>query len=301
MSLDLFIDNLLSPAVLFFGLGILATAVRSDLKVPEPVAKLFSLYLLWAIGFKGGHALREAGLVWETLTPVLAAVGFSIVVPLVLFPLFRTRLGTDDACGLAAAYGSVSVVTFLAATDFLEARQIEYGGEMVAALALMESPPIIVALFLRQLVMRGKTPDHALRTPKREIFRESLTSGPVFLLLGSLLAGLLISPSRFEPLRAFTFDIFHGVLVLFLLEAGIVAGGRMRELKKVGPLVLAAAVVVPVVNAAIGLGISAALGLSPGNGLLFMVLAASASYIAVPAVLRIGVPEANSGLFLSMS
>lgn len=296
MSLDLFLDNLLSPPVLFFVLGVSATLARSDLEIPEPIAKLFSLYLLWAIGFKGGVALREAGLDWSILTPVLAAVALSAIIPVVAFPVLRRSFNVDDACALAASFGSVSVVTFVTAADFLEAREVAYGGEMVAALALMESPPIIVALLLRQWLTRQET-----RQSAGTMLHEALTSGPVFLLLGSLAAGILTGPEGFEPLRAFSYDIFHGVLVLFLLEAGMVAGGRMRALKDMGLVAVGSAIVIPVVNAIAGGAIAYLLGLSVGNALLFTVLAASASYIAVPAVMRLAVPTANAGLYLPMT
>jgi len=298
VSLELFIDNLLSPPVLFFLLGISATLVRSDLEIPTPIAKLFALYLLWAIGFKGGVALRESGLDWAAITPVLAAVGLSALVPLLVFPLFRLRFGIDDACALAASYGSVSVVTFLAAVDFLEARGVEYGGEMVAALALMEAPAIIVALMLRRAL--GREPG-AQTQGLGTILHEALTSGPVFLLLGSLVVGLLTGPSGFEPLRAFSNDIFHGVLVLFLLEAGIAAGNRLRGERSLGPAAIVSGVLVPIGNAALGMSLAYVLGLPVGSALLLTILAASASYIAVPAVMHLALPQANSGLFLPMA
>jgi len=303
VTLDLFIDNLLSPPVLFFFLGIGATLVRSDLEIPAPVAKLFSLYLLWAIGFKGGVALRESGLDAAALAPVAAAVALSAIIPLFVFPILRPRFGPHDACALAACYGSVSVVTFVTAVDFLEARDIAYGGEMVAALALMESPPIIVALILRRLLARGRKTHGETGAPDSPgaILHEALTSGPVFLLLGSLVAGLLTGPHGFEPLRAFSHDIFHGVLVLFLLESGMVAGGQMRELARRGVVVVLTAILIPLANALIGGSVAYMLGLSVGNALLFTILAASASYIAVPAVMRLALPRANPGLYLPMS
>ncbi|MEM1072065.1 MAG: sodium-dependent bicarbonate transport family permease [Planctomycetota bacterium] len=309
MSIELFIENLLSPPVLFFFLGIAATMVRSDLEIPAPIAKLFSLYLLWAIGFKGGVALRDAGLEWSALAPIGAAVAFSAIVPLVSFPLLRRAFNVHDACALAAAYGSVSVVTFVTAADFLEAREVVYGGEMVAALALMESPPIIVALMLRRFLLSRSAStdaspaghDNGKGHSIRQLLHEALTNGPVFLLLGSFTAGLLMMPTGVEPLRSFSHDIFHGVLVLFLLEAGMVSGTRLRELMRMGVPAVGSGVLLPLVNAAAGIAISAMLGLSVGNAVMLTVLAASASYIAVPAVMRLAVPEANSGLYLPMA
>lgn len=297
MSIDLFVDNLLSPPVLFFSMGLLAVAVRSDLEIPKAVAKLFSIYLLWAIGFKGGVALRESGLDIDLLAPVIAGIVMSAVIPVMIFPFLKKKFGVDDATALAATYGSVSVVTFMTAADFLVAKGIEYGGEMIATIALMEAPPIIVALVLRQMVTRdGEAP-----RSKRSILHEAVTSGPVFLLLGCLTAGYLTGPERFEVLKPFTYDIFHGVLVLFLLEAGLVAGQRMRELRKMGAAVIGLAVVIPLISAVMGIGVSYVLGFSVGNALLFTILSASGSYIAVPAVMRMAVPRSNAGLYLPMS
>jgi hypothetical protein len=295
--LDRFLDNLLSPPILFFCLGIAATLVRSDLKVPEPISKLFSLYLLWAIGLKGGVALAKAGFEFETLLPVGVAIGLSIITPITLLPILRARFGLNNATAIAASYGSVSVVTFLAAVDFLEGQGIEYGGEMVAALALMESPPIIVALLLRRLLER----DRSSKESMGHLLHSAITSGPVFLLLGSLLAGVLTGPERFEPLSPFCDDIFEGVLVLFLLDGGIVAGARLKGLRVVGFAALVCAIVVPLCSAAVAITVSTLLGMPRGNALLLTILAASASYIAVPAVMRLSVPQANAGLYLPMS
>lgn len=301
MSFDLFVANLLSPPVLFFLLGVGATIARSDLEIPEPIAKLFSIYLLWAIGFKGGVALRESGIDPSTLTPLAAVVVTSALVPLAVFPLLRARLGVDNACAVAAAYGSVSVVTFITAADFIETRGIAYGGGMIAALALMESPPIVVALMLRAWVTRRPRARGTPDTSIAHIVRDAFTSGPIFLLLGSLAAGLLTGPKGFEPLRAFSYDIFHGVLVLFLLESGMVAGRRLPALKNAGPLPIVAAVAIPLANAAVGVALAYILGVPTGDALLLTILMASASYIAAPAVMRLAVPNANAGLYLTMS
>ncbi|MEM9066160.1 MAG: sodium-dependent bicarbonate transport family permease [Planctomycetota bacterium] len=297
MSLDLFFANLFSPPILFFILGITATLVRSDLEVPAPLPKLFSLYLLWAIGFKGGVALREAGLTVDALTPVVAAVLLSGALALLGFLVFRRLFGFDDACALAASYGSVSVVTFVTAADFLDGRGIEYGGQMVAALALMESPPIIVALILKRLI----GPGGAEAEPISAIVRGAVTSGPVFLLMGSLVAGLLTPEAALEPLKPFTYDIFAGVLVFFLLEAGMTSGQRLGELRKQGLPTIGLGIAIPIVNAAIGMGVAYLIGLGKGEALLLTILAGSASYIAVPAAMRLAVPNANSGLYLPMS
>jgi hypothetical protein len=297
MSPDLILDNLLSPPILFFFLGAAATIARSDLEIPDSISKLFSLYLLWAIGMKGGVALRETGLDAAALSPLLAGLAFACVAPALAVPLLRLRFDLDNACAIAASYGSVSVVTFITAANFLDQRAIEYGGQMVAALALMEAPPIIVVLILHQVLERADDTHLDLKKTVRSAF----TSGPVFLLLGSLAAGALTGRENFEPLRAFTFDVFHGVLVLFLLDAGMSAARRLGDLRRAGPWAIGFGLTMPVLGAALAIPVAALLGLSVGDALLFTILAASASYIAVPAAMRLAIPAANPGLYLPMA
>lgn len=300
MSPDLLIDNLLSPPILFFALGMLACAVRSELKIAEPISQLFSLYLLWAIGFKGGIGLRESGMDLSSLSLIAAAVGISVLWPLAVYPILRWKFTRADAAATAAAYGSVSVVTFIAASNFLDAQQIPYGGHLVAALALMEFPAIVTGVLLYRLrTMRasGKRPPGAMR----KVAREALLGGPVFLLMGSLVVGLLTGAERGAKLEPFTNDVFHGVLVLFLLDSGMRAAARIGELRRVGMLAISAGVALPVLGAAVGLVCSIALGTSVGDGFLFMILSASASYIAVPAAMTMAIPEANAGVYLPMA
>jgi len=297
MSLDLFIANLLSPPILFFLLGIAATLARSDLEIPQPLPKLFSIYLLWAIGFKGGIALREAGLTVETLTPVIAAVILSATLAGTGFLIFRRAFNFEDTCALAATYASVSVVTFVTAAEFLESREIAYGGQMVAALALMEAPPIVVALMLRRML----NPHDDKGEPLTKILREALTSGPVFLLLGSLLIGLAVPTTGTEPLKVFTYDVFAGVLVLFLLDSGMTSGQRIGKVVRRGITPLVFAIGVPILHAGVGIALARLIGLREGDALLLTILAASASYIAVPATMQIAVPKARVALYLPMS
>lgn len=302
MNLDLLAANLLSPPVLFFALGVGATLLKSDLAIPDQIQKLFGLYLLWAIGYKGGVKLNAAGLDAATLMPLGAAVVLSTLTPLWVAPLLARRLKSPDACACAAAFGSVSAVTFITAANFLESQQIAYGGQMVAALALMEAPAIIVAVMLynraaRREASNGGPANHGFG----ELLREALLSGPVFLLLGSLAVGLLAGKNGYDKLQPFTDDVFYGVLVLFLLDAGMVAAVRIRELGTVGKFAFAASVGIPLINAAIALGIAAGFGLTQGDGFLLMILAASASYIAVPATMKMAIPTANPGLYLPMA
>ena len=303
MQLDLLLANLTSPPILFFVLGIAATLVRSDLTIPEPLPKLFSLYLLWAIGFKGGISLREAGLDIDALLPLIIAVIFSAVVPLIAFIPLRSRFSPPDACAIAACYGSVSVVTFITASNFLDQQQIPYGGHLVAALALMESPAIITAVLLYRLVRRKQNDDAEPGTKMdlKELLREALANGPVFLLLGSLAAGVITGDAGWKQLRPFCEDIFHGVLVLFLLESGMTAARTLGGLKQAGIAAPLAAIVMPIASASAALAISVPLGLRQGDAFLLMILAASASYIAVPAAMRLAIPKANSGIYLPMS
>ncbi len=300
MQLDLLLSNLLSPPVLFFAIGMLATAARSDLTIPEPLPKLFSLYLLWAIGFKGGYELQHAGLGFDVALPIVGAIALSCAMPVAAFPLLRRMFKPADACALAACYGSVSVVTFITAQNFLEAQGVEFGGYMVAALALMEAPAIVVAVVLYRGYLHKADPSttHPGLGP---LLREAATGGPVFLLLGSLLAGVLSGERGWSTLQPFCEDIFHGVLVLFLLEAGMTASRRLRELSGAKRNAVVVGLVTPLIGAAAAIAMSRAMGLSVGDATLLAVLSASASYIAVPAAMRLAVPEANSGLYLPMS
>lgn len=308
MALQLALDNLLSPPVLFFLVGILAVLLRSDLEIPDPIPKLFSLYLLWAIGYKGGVKLAEAGLSVEVLGPMVAAVALAALTPLWVHPILRLRFNTHDAAACAAAFGSVSAVTFITAANFLDAQQIPYGGHLVAALALMEAPAVVVAVLLHRRAAQKAAvadPDSPLTadTQQRmpELVREAVLSGPVYLLIGSMAVGLLAGPRGYDKLIPFTEDVFYGMLVLFLLEAGMTAARRLRGLAEVGAFAVTISIAVPLVNALLTWGLSWALSLPPGDAFLLMILAASASYIAVPATMRTAIPEANSGLYLPMA
>lgn len=303
MQLDLLFSNILSPPVLFFALGMIATAVRSDLSIPNSIQKLFSLYLLWAIGFKGGYELSHAGLSLDVAVPICAAIAMSCVTPVAAFPVLRRMFSAADACAIAACFGSVSVVTFITAQNFLARQGVEIGGYMVAALALMEAPAIVVAVVLyRGHTHKSRASDNDEPAPGvMPLIRESATAAPVFLLLGSLLAGLLAGEPGWKTLQPFCEDIFHGVLVLFLLEAGMTASRRLVEIEGTRFKAVATGLVMPLIGASVAIGLGRVLNLSVGDATILAVLAASASYIAVPAAMRIAVPEANSGLYLPMS
>ena len=298
MDVGLIAANLLSAPVLFFFLGALAVAVRSDLEVPQPAPKLLSLYLLLSIGFKGGVELRESGGDSGALAALLAAMAMAIVVPLYGFALLRRRLDVNDAAAIAAAYGSVSAVTFITASAFLKRIGVPFSGYMVACLALMESPAIIIGVALAR--MNRRAANGQMTVAWGEFLREALFNGSVLVLVGSLIIGALTGSAGKEALYPFTNEIFVGALCLFLLDMGLVSARRVKPLLAMGAFPLAFAVLFPLLNAALGLGVARLVGMSAGDAVLFVVLCASASYIAVPAAIRLVLPEANPGLYVSM-
>ncbi len=296
MDISLIVSNILNPPILFFFLGMIAVLVKSDLEVPAPMPKLFSLYLLLAIGFKGGVELIKSGITQEVVITLLAAILMACFVPVYTFFVLKLKLDTYDAAAIAATYGSISAVTFITASAFLSELGIGYDGYMVAALALMESPAIIVGLILVNLFARDQG-DRDFSWS--EVLQEAFLNSSVFLLVGSLLIGVLTGEHGWKVLEPFTQSIFYGILTFFLLDMGLVAARRIKDLQKTGFFLIAFAILIPIVNAGIGLIIAKFIGLPPGNALLFAVLCASASYIAVPAAMRLTVPEANPSLYIS--
>ncbi|WP_353260063.1 sodium-dependent bicarbonate transport family permease [Prochlorothrix hollandica] len=283
-------------------MGMAAVFLKSDLEIPPPIPKLFSLYLLFAIGFKGGHELHESGFNTEITLTLALAILMAAIVPIYSFFILKLKLDVYNAAAIAAAYGSISAVTFVTATSFLDRVNVSFGGHMVAALALMESPAIIVGLILVRLVATANLKGDAKEDLSwAEVFREAFLNGSVFLLVGSLLVGLVTSQQGWDSLKPFTGDMFYGVLTFFLLDMGLVAARRFDDLLRSGTFLISFSVLMPVFNALIGIGIAALIGMSVGNALLFSVLCASASYIAVPAAMRLTVPEANPSLYISMA
>lgn len=289
------IANLLNPAVLFFFLGMLAVWLRSDLDFPAPIPKLISLYLLLAIGFKGGVELNKSGVTGQVALTLGAALFMAVLVPLLAYTLLRRRLDTLNAAAVAAAYGSVSAVTFLSALAFLGTMQVPSSGWMVAALALMESPAIVIGVLLARA--KGQSGGGSWQ----EVGREAFFNGSVFLLVGSLVIGFLTGPSGGEALAPFTGGLFKGVLCLFLLEMGIMSARRLAESRELGFFHVGFAVVFPMLAASLGLAAAYGLQLGRGDALLFCVLCASASYIAVPAALRLALPAASPGIYVPMA
>jgi hypothetical protein len=289
--------NLTNPTILFFLLGVLAVLVRSDLEIPASSSKFISLYLLFAIGFKGGQELSHTHITSEVIMTLLFGVLISACIPLYTFFVLRLKLDVQNAAAVAAAYGSVSAVTFVAAMSFLDFHQLTCGGHMVAVMALMESPAIIIAVIL---MMRWDSAGGGERS-LGATFKHSLTNGSVLLILGSLLIGYFADAKQAEGIKPFTTDIFKGFLSLFLLEMGMVTARRFGAFKKYGGWMTVFGIVVPLINGSIVAWSSQWVTADVGNRFVLSVLAASASYIAVPAAMRMAAPKSDPGLFVPMA
>ncbi|MBD2446664.1 sodium-dependent bicarbonate transport family permease [Nostoc sp. FACHB-152] len=296
MDVSLIVSNILNPPVLAFFLGVLAVLVKSDLEIPAPIPKLLSLYLLFAIGFKGGVELVKSGITQDVVLTLLAAMMMACIVPIYTFFILRLKLDTYNAAAIAATYGSISAVTFITASSFLTQQGMAFDGFMVAALALMESPAIVVGLILVNIFSTNQNEEEFVWS---EVLQEAFLNSSVFLLVGSLLMGVLTGEHGWQTLKPFTQDIFYGILTFFLLDMGLLAARRIKDLQKTGVFLILFAILVPIFNAGIALIIAKVIGMSQGDSLLFAVLCASASYIAVPAAMRLTVPEANPSLYVS--
>lgn len=298
------LTNLLDPPILFFVLGVFTALIKSNLEVPSQVGKFLSLYLLMALGFKGGVALNHSGLNSAMMFALLGAFLMSALVPLYSFGVLRfRRIPPYDAAAIAATYGSVSAVTFIAASSMLERAGCAVGGHMAVALVIMESPAIFMAVLFATFV-RSRDPNRAadrVTLGMGKVFHEAFTDGAHLLLLGSLVIGAITGEAGKKTMSPFLGDIFKGILTFFLLEMGILVGRRFRELKTVGPFLVAFALVMPLVNATVATVLAKLFGLVLGDAVLLAVLAASASYIVVPAVVRFAIPEANPSLYFSMA
>ena len=297
MDFSLLVENLTNPALLYFILGIVAVYLKSDLEIPQNSSKFISLYLLFAIGFKGGQELSHETINSEILWSMLFGISIAVIIPLYTFFVLRRKLNVYDAGAIAAAYGSISAVTFVTAVSYLESHQLELHGYMVAIMALMESPAIIVGLVLISIFNKEKT--HKIN--KTEILRHSFTNGSVLLILGSLVIGYLTSAKEAQGIQPFTNDLFKGFLAIFLLDMGITSGKKLKSFFAHGWFPFAFALFVPLVNGCIFAWVSSLVTDDISNRFIFAILAASASYIAVPAAMKITVPKANPGLFLPMA
>jgi hypothetical protein len=300
-------QSFFDPAILFFVFGILAGSLKSNLEIPPQISRFLSLYLLMALGLKGGFALAKSGLTTEVLISLGAALGMAILVPVLGYLTLRRFLNGFDAAAIAATYGSVSAVTFITAVQYLDTHGISFGGHMAAAMALMESPAIVLAVVLanhaRQQSVANAGPGTSAtgNAPLGRILHEALTDGAQLLLLGAMLIGVLTGDSGQAAMKPFSVDLFKGMLAFFLLDMGLLAARNMGKLKGQSVWLLVYAIAGPLVHASIALALGWTLDMSAGNVALLMVLAASASYIAVPAVIRHAIPEANPSLYFGMS
>lgn len=293
------VETLTSPVILFFVLGIFAALIKSDLAIPEAFAKAMSIYLMAAIGLKGGIEVSASGFTPDLATAALAGLALSFLLPFFAFALL-TRfggLGQIDAGAVAAHYGSVSVVTFVTAKEILTGQGLSPAGYMVAVLALMETPAIISGLLLAR---RGQLNSNT-ESSGNGLLHEVFANGSVVLLVGSFIIGLIAGKDGFEPVKPLFETGFRGVLCLFLLDMGLVAARRLTQSKKLNARLVALALIIPVTNGALGVTIGTLIGLDVASAAALGILAASASYIAVPAAMRMALPEADPGIYLSMS
>ncbi len=298
MELKLLLSNLTNPTLLFFILGIVASTLRSDLEIPATTTKFISYYLLLAIGFKGGQELSHSTLNQELFLTLFAAILLSALIPVLVFYILKRKMPVWDAGAIAAAFGSVSAVTFVSATNFLESKGIPYGGHMVAAMALMESPAIIIGVLLIRLYDRQAEPGEG---GLKKILHHSLTNGSVLLILGSLLIGLLSDAKQAEGIKPFTTDIFKGFLSVFLLDMGMITAKRFASFRSKGLTLSLYGILFPLLFGSLVAYSSGFFIHETGNRFLLSILAASASYIAVPAALRIAVPKSDPGLYIPMA
>lgn len=297
MNQQLLLDNLTNPALLFFALGILAVKLKSDLEIPSTTSKFISLYLLFSIGFKGGQELSHSEFSTEILLTIIFAILAAILIPVYVFLISKRKLGVENAGAIAASYGSVSAVTFVTALNFLETLNINSDGHMVAVMALMEAPAIIIGVLLIRSSSQKVAHDQSLKS----IFIHSLTNSSVLLILGSLIIGYLANEKAAEGIKPFTNDLFKGFLVVFLLDMGINSARKLEDFFKHGWFVSLLAVIVPLINGCLAAYLSQYVTSSEGNRFILAILAASASYIAVPAAMKISVPNANPSIYIPMT
>ena len=296
MDFQILLNNLTNPSLLFFVLGILAVKLKSDLEIPATSAKFIALYLMISIGFKGGQELSHSAFNDTILWSLVFGVFLSASIPFYTFFLLKRKLGVPNAAAIAAAYGSISAVTFVAAAAFLEAQGVFFGGYMVAVMALMEAPAIISGMILLRKFTPTKT-----EGGMKQIVIHALTNGSVLLILGSLVIGLIADEKQAEGIKPFVTDIFKGFLAVFLLDMGITSGRKLKAFIKTGYFSSLFAILVPLINGVVVAYVSQWISPEAGDRLIFAILAASASYIAVPAAMKLSNPEADEGLYVPMA
>lgn len=297
MNLQLLFENLTNPALLFFALGIIAVKVKSDLEIPPSTSKFISLYLLFSIGFKGGQELAHSHFSTEIIWTILFGIFLAFIIPFYTFFILKRKLSTENSGAIAAAYGSVSAVTFVTGIAFLESHKLTSDGHMVAVMALMEAPAIIVGVVLIRFFGKGAKTGTKLSS----LIGHSFTNGSVLLILGSLLIGFIANEKAAEGIKPFTNDLFKGFLAIFLLDMGIESGKKLNDFFKNGWFTALFAIFIPLINGSIVAYTSQFITPEIGNRFILAVLAASASYIAVPAAMKIAVPDANPSIYLPMA
>lgn len=297
MSFEILLTNLTNPTLLFFLFGIIAASLKSDLEIPQQSTKFISIYLLFSIGFKGGQELQHAEQGTEIIKAILFGTGIAAVIPIYCFYILRKRLGVSNAGAIAASYGSVSAITFITGVSYLELHGQSFNSHMIAVMAMMELPAIVVAFVLISLYEEAAAKTQSMGS----IIRHSLTNGSVLMLLGSLIIGLIADNKQAEGIKPFTTDIFKGFLALFLLEVGMVTARRFSAFKTYGLYAFIFGIVTPLVNGCIVAYASKFIVELPGDRFIFAILAASASYIAVPAAMRLAAPKADPGLYIPMA
>lgn len=298
MSGSLILENLTNPALLFFLLGIFAVQIKSDLAIPETSSKFISLYLLFAIGFEGGQEMAHSPSGGEFFRAATLGIALAMLIPVYVFFIARRKLGSENAGAIAAAYGSISAVTFVTAVALLESQGTDFHGHLIAVMALMEAPAIVVGVFLKERFGTGNGPSSLAW---KDVIRHALSNGSVVLILGSVVIGSLATDAQAEGIHPFTTDLFKGFLAIFLLDMGLVSGRGLRSFLKHGAFAPTLAAVLPLINGSITAWVTGLWFESPGDRFLFSVLAASASYIAVPAAMRLAAPEAQPGLYIPMA
>jgi hypothetical protein len=288
-------QNILDPAILFFIFGVFAGAVRSNLEIPPAITKFLSLYLLMALGLKGGFALQKSGLTIDIAKTLSIAIMLAIIVPILGYFFLKKKLNNYDAAAIAATYGSVSAVTFITASQFLDLNQISYGGHMAAAMALMESPAIILAVILANAAKSNK------KGSSLNLLHKSFTDGAQLLLIGAMIVGLFAGSTGERIMAPFSIDLFKGMLAFFLLDMGLMVAKNFKQVLNKPIYVLVYGIFAPPVHALLALIICKIAGVDLGETILLMILSASASYIAVPAALKYALPQANPSLYFGMS
>ncbi len=296
MNTEVLITDFTNPTLLFFILGIIAHVIKSDLEIPENSFKFISLYLLFSIGFKGGQELQHSEIDGQMMGALFMGILISAMIPLYTFFILKRKLAISDAGAIAASYGSVSAVTFVAAVSFLEIQGLNYDGYMVAVMAFMEFPAIIVGVLLIR-----KFDHQEVNGSIKTLVHHAFSNGSVLLLMGSLFIGIIADSKQAEDIKPFTTDIFKGFLALFLLEMGITTARRFSGFMKNGPFLLLFALLVPIFNGCVVALLAKYLLDDIGNQFILTILAASASYIAVPAAMRLAAPKADPGIYIPMA